>query len=141
MVITEKLERKSNGGLGFYFKNYTKNNLKPGEYLSTVEDISLHPGYEDGSAFLIKYKLKPINSENESCMYDHKETFLLDYANTRTKKLINYLEDHDITPDNILEFVGCVEKVTIDSVMVREKVYLNITGREFVSHRKDGDTK
>ena len=142
MKITEKSNFNNNGGFNFYFKNYHKNvtnSLKPGEYLSKVESIEIHPGYDDGSAFLVKYKLKAVDDAKGTFQYDHKETFLFDYANKRTRKFVDYLEENGIAPDKVLDFEGCVEKITIEEVTVGSRLYMNIVNREFVSSAKAGD--
>ena len=107
-----------------------KKKIQPGEYVSEVVNIRWAPGYVEGKAIEIRYRL----SNDSGNDFPFKETFLVDPEHERSAKFFNYLAENGI--EDVEEFVGCHERVTVMRDVVNGATFANIVDREFIT---DGD--
>ncbi len=104
-----------------------KKKIQPGVYTSEVTDVHWAPGYVEGKAIEVRYRLSNDNG-NE---FPFKETFLVDPDHERSAKFFNYLAENGI--EDVEEFVGCHERVTIMRDVVNGATFANIVNREFIT--------
>jgi len=105
-----------------------KNNVRPGTYTATVTDICWTPGYVEGRAFTIHYELV----SNSGKSYEYSETFFNTRRNARTDEFLDHLNAAGI--EDINDFVGCVEDITIAKTADAYRSYSTISDRQFVSY-------
>lgn len=111
---------------------YRKAKLSPGDYTSIVKSVDWAEGYVKGKAIKVTYIL---TSESGS-EFEFSEIFWV-HGGNRSRDFDKYLNDNRI--DNIADFVGCKEKLTLMNDVRNGKVYLNIVDREFIAHGEAGD--
>ena len=110
---------------------YRKAKLSPSDYTSIVKSVDWAEGYVKGKAIKVTYIL---TSESGSA-FEHSEVFWV-RGSSRSVDFDKYLNDNGI--DNIADFVGCKEKLTLMNDVRNGKVYLNIVDREFIAHGEAG---
>ena len=110
-------------------------NWKSGIYNAECVSIGMHPDYADESAILVKYVLTDENGK----IFDFSEVFYNNSFNKRSCEFFDYLEENDIPLDNVDNFIGCTERVTMKKLVRSNKSMLSIVAREFVAHAA-GDT-
>lgn len=111
---------------------YKKLKLVPGDYTSTVKSVDWADGYVKGKAIKISYHL----TSKSGSEFEFSEIFWV-HGGNRSRDFDKYLNDNRI--DNIADFVGCKEKLTLMNDVRNGKVYLNIVDREFIAHGEAGD--
>ena len=109
-----------------------KKKIKPGVHVSEVIEIRWAPGYVEGKAIEVKYKL----TDEDDNVFPFKETFLTDPEHARSAKFFTYLEDNGL--DDIENFVGVKERVTIMRDVANGATFSNIVDREFLIDETDG---
>ena len=112
-----------------------KPHLAPDTYPATVISVEPAPGYAEGHAVKVGYKL---TGSDGNC-YDYHEIFrTVEPFGERAKKFFDYLEQNGITEWE--DFVGCQEVLTLQYEFVGKGKYLNVTARQFVYEDEDGDS-
>lgn len=104
-----------------------KNNVRPGNYTAKVTNICWTPGYVKGKAITITYEL--VSSSGKS--YPFEELFFNSRQNSRTDEFMAHLEAAGI--DDINDFVGCTEEVTIAKTADAYHSFSTISDRQFIS--------
>lgn len=89
----------------------TRDRVKAGSYVSTVDRISYDEDYVDKQAFRIEYTL--VNQDGDSISYS--EIFHYNDRNERTAQFFDYLEENgiDFNEDDLPDLVGLREHVTL----------------------------
>ena len=101
--------------------------LPDGVYDSVVVDVKWADGYEAEEAYEVTYEL----TSKEGKVYRHREIFKNDVKNKRTAAFEDYLADNGI--EDLLDFKGKCEKLTIQRVKVGSREFANIVDREFAN--------
>lgn len=108
-----------------------KTTLRAGRYPSVVKEVLWSPGYEEGSAFTIRYQLTlPSGAKVE---YD--ELFFNSTKNKRTDAFDSYLKKNGIK--DLDDFVGCQEEVLITMKNDGYKAFPSITDRTFIGRAEE----
>ena len=100
--------------------------LPDGVYDSVVVDVKWADGYDPEEAYEITYRV----TSEDGKVYQHREIFKTDEKNRRTAAFEDYLADNGV--DNLSDFNGKREKLTIKRVKVGAREFANIVDREFL---------
>ena len=111
---------------------YRKAKLIPGDYTSIVESVDWAEGYVKGKAIKISYHL----TSKSGSEFEFSEIFWV-HGSSRSNDFDKYLKKNGI--EDIADFVGCEENLTLMNDIRNGKTYLNIVDRKFIAHGEAGD--
>ena len=104
-----------------------KKTIPTGEYTSTVDKVVWNDEYKANQVFDIHYTLE----DKDGKKYAHWERFFNKRGNTRTQAFLDYLDDNNI--EEIEDFEGCVERVTVKKDVGKYKTLPSIDDRVLIS--------
>lgn len=108
-----------------------KTSLRPGRYPSVAKEVIWSPGYEEGTAFTIRYQL----TLPSGAKVEYEELFFNSTKNKRTDAFDSYLKKNGIK--DLVDFVGCQEEVVITMKNDGYKAFPSITDRTFIGTGKE----
>ena len=118
-----------------------KSSLRPGTYRSEVKSVSYDEAYANETMLKFTYCLQ----DKQGNTYSFLERFENRRENPRSADFFDYLDRNGISLDELEQFEGCRESLTLRWNLRHGKKFLTITNREFLadnaSNDKDGSNE
>ena len=109
-------------------KSKKKSTVKCGDFESTVVSVETPQDFVEGEAFDITYDLVDENGTHHS----YRERFYADTSNERTATFADYLDNIGVGRENIENFVGTKEKISIRKKVSKNQARPTIVSREVI---------
>ncbi|MBE7041053.1 MAG: hypothetical protein E7400_03700 [Ruminococcaceae bacterium] len=121
-------------------KSFTKgsssnNRLKPGSYNSVVKKVEFRDDYDAQTGLQLFYEL----TDEDGRTYEFKELFFNVPGNPRTEALGEYLEAAGIDTDDVRNWVGLRETLTIKWNIKGTNQFLTIVERKVLDGAGDDE--
>lgn len=109
-------------------KNKKKATVICGDFDSIVASVECPADFVEGDAYDIHYELTDANGDK----FPYWERFYADPTNERTSAFNDYLESIGLSMEDIYNFVGTKEKISIRKKVSRNQARPTIVSREVI---------